>query len=48
MVKKTTILDVSDQQFWESLPIIPERSDLTPGGLGAKPPVVARRHEKTN
>ena len=38
MVKKTTILEVSDQQFWESLPIIPERSDLTPGGLGGEAP----------
>ena len=38
MVKKSTILEVSDQRFWESLPIIPERSDLTPGGLGGEAP----------
>ena len=38
MVKKSTILEVSDQRFWESLRIIPERSDLTPGGLGGEAP----------
>ena len=38
MVKQTTILEVSDQQFLESLRIIPERSDLTPGGLGGEAP----------
>ena len=40
MVKKSTILEVSDQRFWESLRIIPERSDLTPGGLGGDTPKI--------
>ena len=31
-------IDLSDQRFWESLRIIPEQSDLTPGGLGGEAP----------
>ena len=38
MVKNSTILEVSDQRFWESLPILLERSDLTPGGVGGEAP----------
>ena len=40
MVNKSTILEVSDQRFWESLHIIPERSDLPPGGLGGEAPKI--------
>ena len=36
--QEIVILKVSDQPFWESLRIILERSDLTPGGLGGEAP----------